>query len=62
MIVLRAVRVEDTGAETELGEVRLTEVGEVFSNMSTAEGHGVVSDLVERLRVEAPRPRRWCPA
>lgn len=62
MIVLRAVRVEDTGAETDLGEIRLTEVGAVFAHSSTPDGQGVVADVVERLRVEAPRPRRWCPA
>jgi hypothetical protein len=49
VIVLRAVRVED-GSETELGEVRLTEAGTVYSHLSTAEGGGVVGDLVSRLR------------
>lgn len=54
MIVLRAVRVEDTGAETELGEVRLTEVGVVYSHLATADGQAVVADVVERLRSDAP--------
>ncbi len=54
MIVLRAVRVEDSGAETELGEVRLTEVGAVFSHSSTPAGQGVVADVVERLRADVP--------
>ena len=54
MIVLRAVRVEDNGAETELGEVRLTEVGVVYSHMSTAAGEGVMRDLRERLRETDP--------
>ena len=50
MIVLRAVRVEDDGAETELGEIRLTEVGAVFAHSSTSEGGAVIADLVERQR------------
>jgi hypothetical protein len=54
VIVLRAVRVEDSGAETELGEVRLTEVGAVFAHSATPEGHGVIADLRERLRCAAP--------
>ena len=55
MIVLRAVRVEDTGTETELGEVRLTETGSgVYSHLSTAEGGPVIADVVERLRARAP--------
>lgn len=54
MIVLRAVRVEDTGAETELGEIRMTEVGAVYSHLETAEGAGVIRDLVGRVRSEAP--------
>lgn len=53
MIVLRAVRVEDTGAETELGEVRMTEVGAVYSHAATADGGAVVADVVERLRTPA---------
>lgn len=58
MIVLRAVRVEDDGAETELGEVRLTEVGAVYSHLSTAEGTGVMRDVVERLRCATPEALR----
>lgn len=59
MIVLRAVRVEDTGAETELGEVRLAEVGAgVFAHSATPEGHAVIADLRERLRAPAPRIHR----
>jgi hypothetical protein len=65
VIVLRAVRVEDDGAETDLGEVRLTsDTGAVYSHLSTAEGGGVVGDLVSRLREssplrrEVPRPLR----
>lgn len=58
MIVLRAVRVEDTGAETELGEVRLTEVGAVFAHSSTCEGQGVVTDIVERMRAATPEAIR----
>lgn len=63
MIVLRAVRVEETGEETELGEVRLTEIGSgVFSHMSTPEGGGVIRDLCARLRDAAERvgwKREW---
>jgi hypothetical protein len=52
VIVLRAVRVEDDGAEIELGEVRLTEVGVVYSHLSTAAGAGVIADLTNRYRAE----------
>ena len=54
MIVLRAVRVEDSGAETELGEVRLTEVGAVFAHTAIADGGAVMRDIVERMRVATP--------
>jgi hypothetical protein len=61
VIVLRAVRVEDDGSQTELGEVRLTETGAVFSHLSTLAGGGVIADLRSRLddtpRAYAPRER-----
>lgn len=60
MIRLVVTRVEDDGAVTELGEVRLTETGAVFSHMSAHSGGGVISDLRSRLddlpRAYAPRP------
>lgn len=59
MIRIVVTRVEDDGAETELGEVRLTETGAVFSHMSTLDGGGVIADLRSRLddlpRAYAPR-------
>lgn len=58
MIVLRAVRVEDDGAETDLGEVRLTEAGAVFSHLSTLDGGGVIADLRSRLQ---DLPRAYVP-
>lgn len=57
MIVLRATRVEDDGAETELGEVRLVEMGSLFSYTSTSVGAGVIADLRARLDDRAPGVR-----
>jgi hypothetical protein len=55
VIVLRAVRVEDNGAETEtdLGEIRMSEAGAVYSHLETADGAagGVMRSVVDRLRV-----------
>ncbi len=50
MIVLRVTRTEDDGTETELGEVRMLEVGVVSSHIAKPDGVAVVSDMVERLR------------
>lgn len=60
MIVLRAVSVAPDGAETPLGEVRLTGEGAVYSHLveSGADGHAVVLDVVERLRTATPKTRR----
>jgi hypothetical protein len=49
VIRLVATRVEDDGSETDLGEVRLTEVGAVYSHSATAEGLAIVADVVGRL-------------
>jgi hypothetical protein len=59
VIVLRAVRVEDTGEETELGEVRMLEAGAgVYSYLETPTGAGVMRDLRRRLESEpAPEER-----
>lgn len=59
MIRITVTRVEDDGAETDMGEVRLVEAGaDVYSHLSTSEGGGVMTDLLERLRANAPRPLR----
>lgn len=45
MISIRVVRVEDNGAETDLGEIRMAELGAVASYRETADGAGVMRDV-----------------
>lgn len=45
MIRISVTRVEDNGAETELGEIRMAELGAVASYRETADGAGVMPDV-----------------
>lgn len=54
MIRIRVTRVEDTGAETDLGEVRMAELGAVASYRETADGAGVMRDVRAALACLSP--------
>lgn len=62
MIRIQVTRVEDNGAETDLGEVRMAELGAVASYRETADGAGVMRDVRSALaclsRGAAPEVRR----
>lgn len=59
MIRIHVTRVEDTGAETELGELRLAELGAVASYRETADGAGVMPDVRAALQaLAAPSTER----
>jgi len=45
MIRIHVTRVEDNGAETDLGEIRMVEIGAVASYRETADGAGVMRDV-----------------
>lgn len=45
MIRIHVTRIEDNGAETELGEIKMAELGAVASYKETADGAGVMRDV-----------------
>lgn len=56
MIRIHVTRVEDSGAETDLGELRMVESGApIVAYRETADGHSIMRDLRAALACLSPR-------